>query len=68
MYIHSQKNNKKKETVVFLVIDDEYIGIHMPYSLNKDEVKVLIRENNGSWCTNWKLWKIPRTSYSPIRA
>jgi SWI/SNF-related matrix-associated actin-dependent regulator 1 of chromatin subfamily A len=31
-------------------------------------VKSLVKENNGSWCQQWKLWRIPKGSYTPIRA
>jgi hypothetical protein len=43
------------------------MGIHMPYTMSTDLVKSLIRENNGTWCNSWKLWKIPKTAYTALR-
>ena len=61
------KKNNQKESVVFMAVDEEHMGMHLPYSLSNDMIRGLVKENGGAWCHNFKIWKIPKESYTIIR-
>lgn len=50
-----------------MAVDDEHMGMYLPYSLSNETIKILIKENGGNWCHNFKIWKIPKYSYTLIR-
>lgn len=54
------KKNNQKESVVFMAVDDENMGMHLPYSLSNDAIRSQVKENGGAWCHNFKIWKIPK--------
>lgn len=61
------KKNNQKESVVFMAVDDEHMGMHLPYSLSNDVIRNLVKENGGAWCHNFKIWKIPKEAYTIVR-
>jgi hypothetical protein len=67
--LSESKTPTQKDPIVFMAIDEQHIGMYIPFSLSgNNSVKLLVKENHGSWCPLWKLWRIPRTSYTPVRA
>ena len=64
---YSEEKTKKPEAIIFMVADDEHMGMHLPYALSNDTIKNFIKQNGGSWSHNFKIWKIPKTSYTLIR-
>ena len=50
-----------------MAIDEDHMGMHLPYSLSNDLIRNLVKENGGAWCHNFKIWKIPKESYTIVR-
>ena len=41
---HSEsKKNNQKESVVFMAVDDENMGMHLPYSLSNDSIRSIVK-------------------------
>lgn len=57
-----------KEPIAFMVIDDENIGLNLPFSLSNDLIRSFIKQNGAVWDHNYKLWKIPKAYFTPIRS
>ena len=51
-----------------MVIGDESIGLHLPYSLSNDLTKTLVKQNGGVWEPNFKIWKIPKATFTAVRS
>lgn len=51
-----------------MLVDESNIGMHLPYCYSNDFTKALIKENGGVWDYNFRLWKIPRDSFTPVRS
>lgn len=43
-YVRSEEKNKEpKDPITFMVVDDDYIGMHLPYSQSNDMTRSLIK-------------------------
>jgi hypothetical protein len=61
------EGKEKKERIVFMRISDEEVGINVPFSMWCDAIKKIIKENGGSWCPVFKIWKAHRVQMEFIR-
>ena len=50
-----------------MIVDDNFMGMHLPYSLSNELIRKTIRDGGGFWCQNFKIWKLPKESYTLIR-
>lgn len=63
-----QKNKQQRDPIVFMIIEDDYMGMHLPYTMSNDARRCYIRQNGAVWEANFKIWKIPRSSFTNIRS
>lgn len=43
------------------------MGMYLPYALSNDQTKSFIKEHGAHWCHNYKIWRIPKASYTAVR-
>lgn len=51
-----------------MVVDDDFIGIHLPFALSNDAIKSLIKERGATWEPNFKIWKMPKSAFTEVRS
>lgn len=43
-----------------MIVDDSFMGMHLPYSLSNENIRRTVRDAGGFWCQNFKIWKLPK--------